>query len=145
VQKKQEMNADLERREKARREVMAQPPSFEDSRGKGGSQHTITEADIEEEQEKIASYEVRRAERRTAQHGTAQRSIARAAGLRSMLRRRAGGAGEGAARRACVRSRRGRVVGRALCGGVRCADVCWHDVLGRRPSGRSRRRRASPT
>jgi len=57
VQKKQEMNADLERREKARREVMAQPPSFEDSRGKGGSQHTITEADIEEEQEKIASYE----------------------------------------------------------------------------------------
>lgn len=57
VQKKQEINADLERREKARREAMAVPPTSEDGRGKGTSQHTITEADIEEEQEKIASYE----------------------------------------------------------------------------------------
>lgn len=31
--------------------------SDEAGRGKGGSQHTITEADIEEEQEKIAAYE----------------------------------------------------------------------------------------
>ena len=55
VQKKQEINADLEKREKARREAMAAPQA--DAHGKGGSQHTITEADIEEEQEKIASYE----------------------------------------------------------------------------------------
>jgi len=55
VQKKQEINADLERREKARREAMAAPPEV--GKPMGGSQHTITEADIEEEQEKIASYE----------------------------------------------------------------------------------------
>jgi len=55
VAKKQEINAELERKEKARREAMAAPTS-DDGRGKG-SQHTITEADIEEEQEKIASYE----------------------------------------------------------------------------------------
>jgi len=58
VQKKQEINADLERREKARRDAMLAPTSGgEEARGKGSSQHTITEADIEEEQEKIASYE----------------------------------------------------------------------------------------
>lgn len=59
VAKKQEINAELERREKARREAMQQPPGIADDavRSKGGSQHTITEADIEEEQEKIASYE----------------------------------------------------------------------------------------
>ncbi|KAL1495623.1 hypothetical protein AB1Y20_016491 [Prymnesium parvum] len=59
VAKKQEINAELERREKARREAMQQPAGLHDdhSRGKGASQHTITEADIEEEQEKIASYE----------------------------------------------------------------------------------------
>jgi len=57
VSKKQEINADLERREKARREAMA-VPAGDDARGKSGSSHhTITEADIEEEQEKIASYE----------------------------------------------------------------------------------------
>ena len=54
VQKKQEINADLERREKARREAMAVPPTSEDGRGKGTSQHTITEADIEEEQDNNA-------------------------------------------------------------------------------------------
>jgi len=59
VAKKQEINAELERREKARREAMQQPSgtSDENVRTKGVSQHTITEADIEEEQEKIASYE----------------------------------------------------------------------------------------
>ena len=58
VQKKQEINADLERREKARREAMLSGPvGGGDARGKGASQHSITEADIEEEQEKIASYE----------------------------------------------------------------------------------------
>jgi len=56
VAKKQEINAELERREKARREAMA-APSTGDTSSKGGSQHTITEADIEEEQEKIAAYE----------------------------------------------------------------------------------------
>ena len=56
VQKKQEINADLERREKARREAML-IPSGDDGRAKGSTQHSITEADIEEEQEKIASYE----------------------------------------------------------------------------------------
>ena len=56
VQRKQEINADLEKREKLRREAMAAPSM--DTGGKAqGSQHTITEADIEEEQEKIASYE----------------------------------------------------------------------------------------
>jgi chromosome segregation ATPase len=50
VQKKQEINADLERREKARREAMMAPQgAAEDGRAKS-SQHTITEADIEEEQ-----------------------------------------------------------------------------------------------
>mmetsp|Transcript_45130 Transcript_45130/g.133360 ORF Transcript_45130/g.133360 Transcript_45130/m.133360 type:complete len:292 (+) Transcript_45130:770-1645(+) len=58
VAKKQEINAELERREKARREAMQQPSGADEStRVKGASQHTITEADIEEEQEKIASYE----------------------------------------------------------------------------------------
>ena len=56
MQRKQEINADLEKREKLRREAMAAPSM--DTGGKAqGSQHTITEADIEEEQEKIASYE----------------------------------------------------------------------------------------
>merc|ERR1719454_2719495 len=36
---------------------MGQPTAADASAGKGSSQHTITEADIEEEQEKIASYE----------------------------------------------------------------------------------------
>jgi hypothetical protein len=59
VQKKQEINADLERREKARKEAMLTGPQAGDdtSRAKSGTQHSITEADIEEEQEKIASYE----------------------------------------------------------------------------------------
>lgn len=55
VAKKQEINAELERREKARREAVGQPHADE-GRAKG-SQHAISEADIEEEQEKIASYE----------------------------------------------------------------------------------------
>ena len=50
--------ADLERREKARRDALSQPAS-DDSRGKGGSQHTITEAERGGEQERIAAYEVR--------------------------------------------------------------------------------------
>jgi len=54
VAKKQEVNAELERREKARRDSMAQP-IYEDPRIQKG--HVISEADIEEEQEKIASYE----------------------------------------------------------------------------------------
>ena len=58
VQKKQEINADLERREKARKEAMLMPNASDDgAKHKGSSQHSITEADIEEEQEKIASYE----------------------------------------------------------------------------------------
>ena len=57
VQKKQEINADLERREKARRDAMMMPQGGDEAVRKPGSQHTITEADIEEEQEKIASYE----------------------------------------------------------------------------------------
>ena len=65
VAKKQEINAELERREKARRESMTAPSSALGStrsesgagRGSAAQQHAITEADIEEEQEKIASYE----------------------------------------------------------------------------------------
>jgi len=57
VAKKQEVNADLERREKARKDAMAAGAPGGGEAPKGGSQHTITEADIEEEQEKIASYE----------------------------------------------------------------------------------------
>ena len=59
VAKKQEINAELERREKARREAVQQPHGSGDEggRGKSAGAHTITEADIEEEQEKIASYE----------------------------------------------------------------------------------------
>ena len=61
----QEINAELERREKARRESMTAPSSALGStrsesgagRGSAAQQHAITEADIEEEQEKIASYE----------------------------------------------------------------------------------------
>ena len=56
VSKKQEMNAELERREKARREAMAAPQQADASRSAG---HSITEADIEEEQEKIAACERR--------------------------------------------------------------------------------------
>jgi len=56
VSKKQEINAELERREKARRDAMAVPVG-DDARKGASSHHTITEADIEEEQEKIASYE----------------------------------------------------------------------------------------
>ena len=56
MQKKQEINADLERREKARKDAI-QPTAADDGARKGGTQHTITEQDIEEEQEKIASYE----------------------------------------------------------------------------------------
>ena len=64
VAKKQEINAELERREKARRDAMAAPSSADRSTRDGarqatttGAAHAITEADIEEEQEKIASYE----------------------------------------------------------------------------------------
>ena len=64
VAKKQEINAELERREKARRDAMAAPSSAQGSTRDGarqatttGAAHAITEADIEEEQEKIASYE----------------------------------------------------------------------------------------
>ena len=63
VSKKQEVNAELERRERSRREAMAAPHHAgadevgRGARGGGGAQHVITEADIEEEQEKIASYE----------------------------------------------------------------------------------------
>ena len=65
--KKQEINAELERREKARRDAMAAPSSADRSTSRdgeaarqgstSGAAHAITEADIEEEQEKIASYE----------------------------------------------------------------------------------------
>lgn len=55
VAKKQEINAELERREKTRREQMAM--SSIDTGRQTNSQHTITEADIDEEQEKIAAYE----------------------------------------------------------------------------------------
>ena len=57
VAKKQEINAELERREKARRDAMAVPSADDARKGGGGGTHAITEADIEEEQEKIASYE----------------------------------------------------------------------------------------
>jgi len=55
VAKKQEVNAELERREKARREAMAAAQHGEG--GRATAHQSITEADIEEEQEKIASYE----------------------------------------------------------------------------------------
>ena len=57
VTKKQEINSELERREKARREAMQQPSSAADDigRAKGASTHTITEADIEEEQARSAA------------------------------------------------------------------------------------------
>merc|ERR1712087_36919 len=54
VAKKQEVNAELERREKARRESMAAVAHGGDV---SRAPNSITEADIEEEQEKIASYE----------------------------------------------------------------------------------------
>ena len=60
VAKKQEINAELERRERARREAMNAPQPTEKKEGGaagGGGGHAISEADIEEEQEKIASYE----------------------------------------------------------------------------------------
>jgi chromosome segregation ATPase len=53
VAKKQEINQELERREKARRDSAVAPALGGEP--KGG--HAIGEADIEEEQEKIASYE----------------------------------------------------------------------------------------
>ena len=62
VSKKQEVNAELERRERSRREAMAAPHHAASdevgrgARGGGGAQHVITEADIEEEREKIASW-----------------------------------------------------------------------------------------
>jgi len=55
VTKKQEVNAELERREKARREAMA--AAQHGDLNSSSMQNSITEADIEEEQEKIASYE----------------------------------------------------------------------------------------
>ena len=57
VAKKQEINAELERREKARREAMGSQQAGGEAARPSGGQHTITEADIEEEQEKIAAYE----------------------------------------------------------------------------------------
>jgi len=54
VAKKQEVNHELEKREKARRDAMSHPEK-EDVPSQ--AKHTISEADIEEEQEKISSYE----------------------------------------------------------------------------------------
>jgi len=56
VSKKAEQNSELEKRERARREAMAAAQHGDAARGANAS-NSITEADIEEEQEKIASYE----------------------------------------------------------------------------------------
>jgi len=60
VSKKEEVNMELERKEKARREAMATAQSGgpgSADKARSNAKHVISEADIEEEQEKIASYE----------------------------------------------------------------------------------------
>jgi len=57
VTKKTEMNAELERREKQRRESARESEHQEEQRRLANGDAQVTEADIEEEQQKIAAYE----------------------------------------------------------------------------------------
>lgn len=57
VARKHEMSAELERREKARREAAREAEHAEEARRAAPGASQVTEADIEEEQAKIAAYE----------------------------------------------------------------------------------------